>query len=101
MLPVSLIIKTIESIVERDKRVANDHSITSAHLACAVYGLAGAKEDISPDRFLPYPSNLQKESSRVSKRTAQTFLRLLDQGKLSPEVVSASERFIDSIAAQT
>lgn len=87
--------KVMETLIEREKRTANAHSIATARLAVAVYNLAGVKDkNLSPDNFLPYPS-APKEG--ISDKTARVFLDLLKDGLIPPHVLNACNAILSDL----
>ncbi len=62
-------------------------------------GFAGKDgKRITPQELLPYPQESTGESKRtISRRTAEIFLRLKQQGKLPRKIISATSLLWEEI----
>lgn len=98
LLPIHIIEQTVKTINEREKKSANENSISTAHLCLLVAQFAGCKsKDLSIDKFLPYPSETVE---RLSIQTARAFVKLLEADLLPSHVITACSKYLPDIERQ-
>ena len=96
-LPLKTIYEVIRYSGDRDKRMANIHSISTARLAAIIVSIAksfsGDKSTPTPiDDLLPFPLN--EESNLVLVETKEIFKKLIAQRKLPVSVIAALNKVI-------
>jgi hypothetical protein len=97
-LPIRFIEYSVEQFYKKRKNRINRESLPLAYIASGVYGFAGSK-DATPDKFLPYPIDELSESKKSLKAsTCKVFIDLLNRQLLPEKVISASHKYIETIA---
>ena len=96
-LPVATICEVIRIAGDRDKRMANIHSISTARMAGIILSIAksfsGSKgQDPDIDQLLPFPLN--EEVSMVLVETREIMKKLIARRKLPVRVIAALNKVI-------
>lgn len=96
-LPLKLVYEIIRLAGDRDKRVANIYSISTARLAGIVISIAksfgGDKGSETPiDQLLPFPLN--EEANQHLLETKEVMKKLIAQRKLPISVIAALNKVI-------
>lgn len=96
-LPLKLVYEIIRLSGDRDKRVANIYSISTARLAGIVISIAksfgGDKGSDTPiDQLLPFPLN--EEANQHLLETKEILKKLIAQRKLPISVIAALNKVI-------
>ncbi len=96
-LPTRTIYEVIRLSGDRDKRLANIYSLSTARLASIVISIAqsvGGKKAEPPDidKLIPFP--LDPESARAMDETNEVYKKLIRQRKLPIHVIAALKKVI-------
>lgn len=98
-LPTKAIYEVIRLAGDRDKRMANIYSISTARLTSIIIGIAqsfgGNKNNVNPpeiDKLLPFP--LDPEYARSMTETNEIFKRLIKDRKLPIHVIASLKKVI-------
>ena len=96
-LPIKTIYSVIRHSGDRDKRLANIHSISTARLAAIIISIArsfgGEKGGEVPiDQLLPFPLN--EEANLALTETREVLKSLIAQQKLPVRVIAALNKVI-------
>lgn len=96
-LPTKTIYSVIQHSTDREKRISNIYSISTARLTSILISIAqsfgGQKGDpVEIDKLLPFP--MDAEAARVLDETAEVFKRLIKDRKLPIHVIAALKKVI-------
>jgi|TARA_B100000073_G_C23710433_1_gene564026 hypothetical protein len=98
-LPTKAIYEVIRLAGDRDKRMANIYSISTARLTAIIIGIAqsfgGSKSNAKPpeiDKLLPFP--LDPEHARSMDETNEVFKTLIKNRKLPIHVIASLKKLI-------
>ncbi len=98
-LPTKAIYEIIRLAGNRDKRMANIYSISTARLTSIIIGIAqsfgGSNSNTKPpelDKLLPFP--LDPEHARSMDETNEVFKRLIKDHKLPIHVIASLKKVI-------
>ncbi len=85
-LPLKLLRVLLETSIQQRQHEANADSVTTAKLACLVYGaLGGKKSSVTVESFLPYEK--PKTNNGLSDTTIAAMQWALKNEKLPPAIV--------------
>jgi len=97
-LPTKAIYEVIRLAGNRDKRMANIYSISTARLTSIIIGIAqsfGGNNSAKPpdiDKLLPFP--IDPDHARSMDETNETFKRLIMDRKLPIHVIASLKKVI-------
>lgn len=97
-LPTKAIYEVIRLAGDRDKRMANIYSISTARLTAIIIGIAqsfGGSNNSKPpeiDKLLPFP--IDPDHARSMDETNEVFKRLIKDRKLPIHVIASLKKVI-------
>lgn len=95
ILPVVSILDSVRQFNALDKKAANIGSFTNSCIASALYNYFSGEhgEPVSSKDFLPF-SGLDEDPNKVTRRTAELFVELLDAERIPEKVLMACYKFV-------
>jgi hypothetical protein len=95
-LPSKFVIQIANELIEQEKSLANQNSVTAAHMVESLRLIAKSfggdkKAEYNPAIFLPYPPKEDGKEAKefeLDRETTDVFLAELEQGKVPRWVVA-------------